>query len=146
MRTTATRLTSSAGAAALAVAALGVAGCERDADGSAALTVEAIQADVDAYDGREVTVLAEVQEIVSPFAYSIRGTSEALTEPILVVSADEWSDLEPGAPVRVEGELRTGLVLVELEELLDTDLDDELYAAWETGTYIVAEHSERADD
>lgn len=145
MRKAARKLPSAASAAAaLTVAVLGLSGCD-GADDTPALTVEAIQADVDAYESEDVTVLAEVQRIVSPFSYSIRGTTDALTEPILVVSADEWSDLEPDVPVRVEGELRTGLVLVELEELLDTDLDDALHAAWEGGTYIVAEHSERAD-
>lgn len=146
MRQTAGTLRSAAVATALAVAALVLSGCEDDADGSSALTVEAIQSDAGAYEGQQVTVLAEVEEIVSPFAYSIRGTTDAATEPILVVAADDWSDLEPDVPVRVEGELRTGLVLVELEELLNQDLDDDLYAAWESGVYIVAEHSERVED
>lgn len=131
---------------ALAVTGLMLSSCEDDFSSSSALTVEAIQSDLAAYEDEQVTVLAEVQEIVSPFAYSIRGTTDAFTEPILVVAADDWSDLEPDVPVRVEGELRTGLVLVELEELLNQDLDDQTYAAWESGVYIVAEHSERADD
>lgn len=139
-------LTRGAAVAALAVSSLVLAGCGEDAvDAGAATTVEEIQADPGSYVGQDLTVLGEVEELLSPFAFTITSPADPTSEPILVVDAGDWSDLEPAAPVQVEGQLRAALVLVDLEDELGRDLDDDLYAEWEGLTYIVSDHAERAD-
>lgn len=129
-----------AAAATLAVSAFGLAGCSDDtAETVTDAAVEDIQENVGLYAGLEVTVAAEVGDILSPTAFTITGTEDPENQELLVVSATEWSDLEPSMPVQVRGEVQTAFVLVALEEELGQDLNDDLYAAWEGLPYIVSD-------
>lgn len=128
------------------MSAFALTACSGDTEEVATDTsVEDIHDDVGSYVGQEVTVLAEVETILSPFAFTITGTEDPASEPVLVVEADEWSDLEPSVPVEVFGEVQAAFVLVAFEEEIGQDLDDDFYADWEGLPYIISEHSERAN-
>ena len=95
-------------------------------------------ADPDAFVGEQVTVSAEVEEILSTSAFTLDGA----LGPLLVVQATGSGDneiIEQGAPVQVAGTVRENFVVTEFEEEFGVELEDELFADFESQTYIVAD-------
>lgn len=139
-----------------AVSALTLTGCSDDTAGPETGTdVEDIQEEeavgpydglydttfydnIDSYVGEEVTVSADVNEIVSPTSLTIAGTEDTDVEPMLVVSADEVSGLEPDLTVRVTGTVHEAFDLPTVEDEMGLDLDDELYDEFDGEPYIEA--------
>lgn len=142
----------------LAMSALGLTACNDDTAGPETGTdVEDIQEedeaaldpydgpydttfydDIDSYVGEEVTVSADINEVITPSSFVIAGTEDTDVEPLLVVSADEVSGLEKDLTVAVTGTVHEAFDLTTVEEDLETDLDDDLYDAWDTEPYIEA--------
>lgn len=94
--------------------------------------------DINSYVGEEVTVSADVNEVISPSSITIAGTDDTDVEALLVVSATEGTGLEPDLTVAVTGTVEQAFDLTTVEEDLGVDLDDDLYDAWDQEPYLVA--------
>lgn len=94
--------------------------------------------DIESYEGEEVTVSADVNEIISSTSFTIAGTEDTDVESLLVVSATEVSGLEPDLTVAVTGTVQKAFDLPTVEEDLGVDLDDPLYEAYDQEPYIEA--------
>lgn len=94
--------------------------------------------DLDSYQDEEVTVSADVAEVLSPSSFVIAGTDDTAVEPLLVVGATEVTGLEPDLTVAVTGTVDETFVLAEVEEELGVDLDDALYTAYDQEPYLKA--------
>ena len=99
----------------------------------------AFREDLEAYNGLEVTLLGEVERIVSPVAFTLTGDD---VEPILVIADEELPDLRPGERVALAAEPWEEFELLALEEELGTDLPDDAYAEWEGESYLDASRVE----
>lgn len=115
-------------------------GVEEDAvvDPYVGLYDTAFYEDLDTYVGEEVTVSADVNEILSPMSFTIAGTEDTSVESLLIVSASEMNDLESGLAVEVTGTVHEAFDLPTVESEMDVDLDDELYSEWDGEPYIEA--------
>lgn len=102
-----------------------------------ALAVDDVYAEPESYVGQQVTVSAEVGEILGTNAFTLTGP----TQPLLIVSATGVGDspvVEPSAPVQVTGTVREGFDVVSFEEEAGVELDDELFTDFEGEIYIEA--------
>lgn len=99
---------------------------------------EAFREDVDVYAGTEVTVSAQVEDVLSPNSFTIVGPDDTSVEPLLVVVADEVAGLEPGLPVTVAATAALEFDLAEVEGQLGVDLEDEQYGEWEDQPFLLA--------
>lgn len=94
--------------------------------------------DVDSWVGEEVTLSADVSEVLSPSSFTIAGTDDTTVEPLLVVSATEVSGLADDLAVSVTGTVEESFALTDVEDELGVDLEDGLYTDWEGEHYVVA--------
>lgn len=94
--------------------------------------------DLDSYEGMEVTVSADVNEVLSPSSFVIAGTDDTSVDPLLVVGATEVTGLEPALTVAVTGTVSQAFDLVTVEEELGVDLDDARYEEYDQQPYITA--------
>lgn len=140
-------------AALMAAAALVLGGCGDDtAGGEAGADVEDIQRDQAVGDaagdarvfddpqpfvGRQVTVSADVNRIISPHAFTIAGTENTALEPLLVLYNGN-AQLTPDSVVQVTGTVKQGFRIAEAEGFVGTDLDDGLFTDFENDPYIQA--------
>ncbi|WP_155850089.1 hypothetical protein [Arthrobacter sp. H41] len=92
--------------------------------------------DIPSYLGSEVTLSAEVGEILTAEALTIVGDDEAA--PLLVVTGSEVPELETGQTVEVDGLVREGFDVLAFEEASGVDLEDEVFLDWEGEYYIDA--------
>lgn len=98
---------------------------------------EAFREDLEAYSKQEVTLLAAVEEVISPRAFTVASPAGEDVDPVLVVTTADVRNIDPEvgqelviAATPVEGfdadtateELRLGLDATELE-----DWDDDVY-------------------
>lgn len=135
-----------------AFVALGLAGCDSTTGDEQGTTVEDIQeddatlayngiydsdfyGDLETYEGQEVTVSADVNEIISDNAFTIAGGD---VESLLVISGNAMTDLEQGSVIKVTGTVHTALDLPAVEDEVGVDLEDDLYDAWDQEPYITA--------
>lgn len=88
------------------------------------------------YLGEEVTVSADVNEIVSDESFTIAGGFETTVEALLIVGAT--ADVEEGESVKVTGIVRQAFDLPTVESDMGLDLDDDLYMDWDGQNYIEA--------
>ena len=88
--------------------------------------------------GQEVTVSAEVNELISDNAFTIAGTEDTDVQPILVVQSSGNPEIQQGLAVAVTGTVRDAFVVTDVESELGIELEDEAYAEWENQRYIVA--------
>ncbi|TFV63982.1 hypothetical protein E4P41_03200 [Geodermatophilus sp. DF01-2] len=98
--------------------------------------------EIDSYVGQEVVLSADVNEVITPTAFTIAGTDDTSVEALLVVSATENNELAPETTVEVTGTVQQAFVVTEVEEELGIDLDDALFADYEQEPYVVAESVE----
>jgi hypothetical protein len=66
------------------------------------VSVQDVWADPAGLDGRQVTVSADVQQIVNEWAFTMSGVDDTGVDPLLVVHSGA-AEVQPGAPVRVTG-------------------------------------------
>ncbi|MGY1683199.1 hypothetical protein [Geodermatophilus sp. SYSU D01176] len=97
---------------------------------------------VDEYVGEQVTLSADVNEVITPEAFTIAGTDDTTVEALLVVGATGNAQLAPETTVEVTGTVQEPFVVTEVEEELGVDLDDALFAEWEQEPYVVADSVE----
>lgn len=143
-------------AGALVAAGIGtgvLAGCGGTAGPETGVTVDEIQEeaddggvgttaedDVDSYVGQRVTVSAEVDEVLSPNAFTIAGTAgSGGADELLIVSAPTGTPVTEEDVVAVTGTVREELDLAALETEYGYDDDDALYGDFGGEPYIVAE-------
>lgn len=143
-------------AAAVALAALGLTACGTSADQSGDDVGDAQEqpADAGAYTGpydqafvddaatlvdADVTLTAEVAEVVSPVAFTITDTEGTGTEPLLVVNYDEGtSGLDTGDLVEVTGTYREAYNVPSAEEDLRETPGVEQLARYDGEPYVEA--------
>lgn len=90
------------------------------------------------YDGQEVTVSANVNEVVSPTSFTIAGTEATDVDPLLIVSPTKVDGLQEGTAVQVTGTVHQAFDLPTVEEGVRVDLDDSLYGSYDQLPYIEA--------
>ena len=159
MRTPLPRAVRTAAVAVAAVSTLGLSACGGDTAGTeAGADVEdvveeepledgpydgvydsAFSDEVDGYAGEEVTLSADVNEVITPEAFTIAGTDDTSVEALLVVGATGDTELVPETTVGVTGTVMESFVLTDVEADLGVDLDDALFAEWEQEPYVMAE-------
>ncbi|MEJ5914630.1 hypothetical protein [Pseudokineococcus sp. 1T1Z-3] len=94
--------------------------------------------DQDSYVGEEVTLSADVNEVLSDSAFTIAGTGDTTVGEFLVVDSASTSGLEPELTVQATGTVMEAFDVVTVEEDLGVDLDDDLYSDWEGQNYLMA--------
>jgi hypothetical protein len=94
--------------------------------------------DVEAYAGQEVTLEADVADVLSAGAFTITGPEGAEVEPLLVVTNRAVEDLAAGDLVTVAGTPQDEFEISAVEDELGVDLDDEAVEEWEGEPYLVA--------
>jgi hypothetical protein len=102
---------------------------------------EAFRDDLEGYEGLEVSLVGEVERIVSPIAFTLAGEDGGV-EPILVIMHSEPGDLSPGQNVAVAAVPWEEFALAEIEEAIGSDLPDEAYADWEREPFLDASRVE----
>lgn len=105
--------------------------------------------DVDVREGQEVTVSANVNEIITPEAFTIAGTEDTTVDPLLVLHKNAEPELKPDLTVKVTGTVQVAFDLPAVEKDLDVDLDDALFEDWDGKPYLQASEidtSVAADD
>lgn len=91
--------------------------------------------DIDTYTAQDVTVTAEVNETLTPDAFTIGAD----VDPLLVIETDESiPPVDPGQEVEVTGTVEEIFEIVVVEEDWGLDLDDEMFAVYEGEPYLVA--------
>lgn len=94
--------------------------------------------DVDTYVGEEVTVSADVNEILTPKSFTIAGTDDTTVEALLVLHDTELPEVTPGLTVGVTGTVQEAFDLPTVEEEMGVDLDDAAFEDWDGEPYIEA--------
>ncbi|MEX5300388.1 hypothetical protein RCG67_16615 [Kocuria sp. CPCC 205292] len=79
------------------------------------------------YEGQDVTLSAEVEEVVSPSALTIGDPDDLTLDPLLVVHDLDVPDLEEGQTLEVVGMVQEGFEVTAAEELVGVDLEDALF-------------------
>lgn len=104
---------------------------------------------MDVREGQTVTVSANVNEIITPEAFTIAGTEDTTVDPLLVLHKDAEPELKPELTVKVTGTVHVAFDLPAVEKDLDVDLDDALFEDWDGKPYLQAsmiDTSVAADD
>lgn len=94
--------------------------------------------DMDSYVGEEVTVSADVNEILTPMSFTIAGTDDTTVEALLVLHDKELPEVTPGLTVGVTGTVQKAFDLPTVEEEMGVDLDDAAFEDWGGEPYIEA--------
>ncbi len=102
----------------------------------------AFRQDIEAYVDQEVTLEAQVADVLSPAAFTITGRDEEV-EPLLVVVEQPVGDLTPGIPVVVAATAQDEFEVAAVEEELGVDLPEGA-EEWEGEAYLRASIVENA--
>lgn len=95
--------------------------------------------EVDSYVGEEVTLSADVNEVLSSGAFTIAGTDDTTVEALMVVGATGDIDPAPETTVEVTGTVQQAFDVATVEEDLGADLDDTLFEDYGSEPYVVAD-------
>ncbi|WP_432496561.1 hypothetical protein [Kineococcus auxinigenes] len=93
---------------------------------------------VEAWDGQQVDLTAEVDVLVSPRTFLLVPEPGTEVDPLLVLSPTDVAGLGEGATVRVEGVLGAAFDLPRVEEDTGVDLQDDRYDDFDAEPYLVA--------
>jgi hypothetical protein len=94
-----------------------------------------------------VMVSADVNDDISPLAFSIAGTDESTAVPLLVLHLEDENDPEggetsfdaqDGLPVEVTGTVKGSFDVMALEEKTGRDLNETALENWSGQPYIMA--------
>lgn len=83
----------------------------------------------------KVILTADVSTLVSTQAFTLIGTD---VEPLLVVSTEPMTELEPGMTVTVTGIVHSEFHLDDAEDQMEVDLEAEVLESWDGEPYIEA--------
>ncbi|WP_159616395.1 hypothetical protein [Arthrobacter zhaoguopingii] len=100
--------------------------------------------DRESYVGEEVTLSADVNEVMSPMSFTIAGTDDTTVEALLVVHDMELPEVAPELTVSVTGVVREAFDLPTVEEEMGIDLDDEAFEDWDGEPYVEAKSVDTA--
>ncbi|TFV79331.1 hypothetical protein E4P39_01405 [Blastococcus sp. CT_GayMR19] len=150
-------------AAALALTGAGLSGCADGTDDSAmapdlepevpdirgedelddpyrGLLDAAFVEDLPAYDTQEVTVLAAVDEVLSPRSFTVTSPSDSEVGPVLVVTAEKAAEFEPGAgdELILAATAANEFDADAVAEDYGLTLDSEQYEEWNGEMFLVA--------
>lgn len=146
----ASRLKRAVTTAGIACAALGLAACGDEADTSGSekkVSIEDLQQNPDEYVGQTVVVSANINDDISPQAFSIAGTDETSVVPLLVVHLEDDDDPEEagtsfdaqdGLEVEVTGTMKESFDAMALEDETGKDLNESALENWSGQPYIKA--------
>jgi filamentous hemagglutinin family protein len=96
--------------------------------------------DVNSYIGQRVTVSAEVNDVLSPSAFTIAGTAgSGGAEELLVIANDPGVVVDEESAAAVTGTVRQAFDLAAAESEFGYDYDDAAFTEYEGEPYIVAE-------
>lgn len=96
--------------------------------------------DVNTYVGQRVTVSAEVNEVLSPNAFTIAGTAgSGGADELLIIMGRADTTVTEESVVAVTGTVQEAFDLTAVETEYGYDDDDGLYGDYEGDAYIVAE-------
>jgi hypothetical protein len=90
------------------------------------------------HEGQEVTLTAEIVEVVSSHALEIGDPNDLTLDPLLVVHDLGATGLEPDQAVEVVGTVMASFELATVEEEFGQSLEDELYTDYEGDPYVLA--------
>ncbi|ELS50860.1 hypothetical protein STVIR_8168 [Streptomyces viridochromogenes Tue57] len=93
--------------------------------------------DVDRWVGEEVTLSADVNEVLNQHSFTLAGTPESDVDELLVVSA-ATTNVEEGETVQVTGTVKAGFNAEAVKKDLGVNWNDPLYKDWVDEHYIVA--------
>ncbi|WNV77665.1 hypothetical protein [Geodermatophilus sp. DSM 44513] len=102
----------------------------------------AFYGDVTSYVDEQVTLSADVNEVITPEAFTIAGADDTTVEPLLVVGATGDDQLSPETTVEVTGTVMEGFTVTDVEQDLGIDLDDALFEEYADENYVVADSVE----
>jgi hypothetical protein len=107
---------------------------------------ESFREDLDVWSGQEVTLLATVEEVLSPRTFTVGAPIGPEIEPVLVVVADDVTAAEPegGENWVIAATPVEGFELEEVSEALAIDLPEDEYEEWEGETFLLATVLEEA--
>lgn len=91
---------------------------------------------IDTYVGEEVSLSAEVLDVLSPTAFTIISGDDPSANPLLVLNEDDTKNVLPGMPIQVTGAVKEAFEPNTAEEHLGVDLDDALYEGWIGDFYL----------
>ncbi|TQN42617.1 hypothetical protein FHU33_2023 [Blastococcus colisei] len=113
-------------------------GAEDPDDPYIGLLDAAFREDLEAYARQEVTLLADVAEVLSPQAFTVTSPEGGEVDPVLVVTTVGDADPRAGQPLYIAATpVRDFQADVVIEELgLDVDPDE--LEDWEDETFLVA--------
>lgn len=145
------RLKKVAATAGIACAAMGLAACGDEGDTSGSeqkVSIADLQQNPDEYVGQTVVVSADVNDDISPQAFSIAGTDESSVVPLLVLHLEDEDDPEEegetsfdaqdGLPVEVTGTVKESFDVMAVEEETGKDLNETALENWSGQPYIKA--------
>lgn len=104
------------------------------------LSFEEVSDDLSSRAGEEITVTAEVEDVVTDQVFTINSLDGNDLEPIVVTNVDGDQVVDAGTPVRVTGLVAETFILTDVEETVGVQLDDELLADFENRPYLEATH------
>ncbi len=90
------------------------------------------------YVGEEVTLSAEVNDVLDDDAFVIAGTVETTVDPLLVLYNMDQIDIEEGQVVEVTGTVQQAFDLPTIEDETQKDLEDDLYQDYDQQPYLEA--------
>jgi hypothetical protein len=106
------------------------------------LSFDEVSDDLAGRAGEEVTVTAQVDDVVTDQVFTITSLDGTTLEPIVVVGAETSEVIEADTPIRVTGVVADTFVLTDVEETVGIQLDDEILGNFENRPYLEATHIE----
>ncbi|WP_157359113.1 hypothetical protein [Arthrobacter sp. Soil782] len=91
---------------------------------------------IETYAGEEVSLSAEVLDVLSPTSFTIISGDDPTANPLLVLNEADAEDVLPGMPVQVTGAVKEAFDPSTAEEDLGVNLDDALYEDWIGDFYL----------
>ena len=108
-------------------------------DAYSGLLDPAFREDLDAYEDIEVTLLADVAEVISPRVFTVTSPDGSDVDPVLVVTTADAGDVDPqaGRPLLIAATPVGDFAARAVAEELGMDLDERL-EEWDDETFLVA--------
>lgn len=91
---------------------------------------------IDSYVGEEISLSAEVLDVLSPTSFTIISGDDPTANPLLVLNDEGEEIILPGTPIQVTGAVREDFDPGTAEENLAIDLEDALYEDWIGDFYL----------
>lgn len=99
--------------------------------------------EIGVHEGTEVTLTAEIGEVVSPIAVAITDPQDPSVAPLLVVLENADSALRAGDPIEVTGTVHAAYNVPAVEENLGEAPDTDVLARYDGQPYIEASQVHR---